>query len=93
MLLNSPESLRFATLLAERVAREAGPGLPQQIEGLFQFCLTRSPNPKELRLCTELVRQHSEQYQRDGAEERANQLAFRDLCRAILNLNEFVYID
>ena len=93
MLLNSPESLRYATLLAERVAREAGPGLPQQIEGLFQLCLTRSPDAKELQLCTKLVRQHSEQHLRDGAEERAEQLAFRDLCRAILNLNEFIYID
>ncbi|HEY0981435.1 DUF1553 domain-containing protein [Schlesneria sp.] len=92
-LLNSPESIRFANLLAERVRNEAGDSRTQQIETLFRVCLARVPDATEKELCLELLKRHAEQYQHTGAGEQADAMALRDLCRAILNLNEFLYID
>ena len=93
MLFNSPESIRFALILAERVAEEAGVDPASRVETLFRRALGRSPDPKEKAICLDLLRRHSDQHQMDGAGDRAELLALRDLCRAVLNLNEFMYID
>ncbi len=93
MLFNSPESIRFALILAERVAEEAGLDPDRRVEALFQRALSRSPEAKEKAICQDLLRRHTDQHRMDGAADRAELFALRDLCRAVLNLNEFMYID
>ena len=93
MLFNSPESIRFALILAERVAKEAGIDPDRRVEVLFQQALSRSPDAKEKAICLDLLRRHADQHRMDGAGDRAELLALRDQCRAVLNLNEFMYID
>ncbi len=93
MLFNSPESIRFASILAERVAEETGHDSDRRVEVLFQRALSRSPDAKEKAICLDLLRRHTDQHRIDGAEDQAELLALRDLCRAVLNLNEFMYID
>ena len=46
---------------------------------------------QELPLSVEFLKRHAQQHREAG--DRASLLALTDLCRAILNLNEFAYID
>lgn len=98
MLLNSPESIRYAQAFASRVAapsdkpvftdaRQAKP----LIDRAFLFSLARKPTDDEQQLSIAFLKSHSEKHAAAG--ERAGLLALVDLCRAILNLNEFAYID
>ena len=76
-LMNSPLAIEAATAFAERVRREAGEPTEAQIRQAFRFALLRSATPQEVRRSTELIRQHG----------------LTAFCRALLNLNEFAYVD
>jgi hypothetical protein len=62
---------------AERVRREAGVDLARQVNHAFRLALQRPPEPSERVLCVRLAAQRS----------------LPELCRALLNLNEFAYVD
>ncbi len=76
-LLNSPFATEMANAFAARLQREAGDDSAAQIDLAFALALQRPPD----------------------ADERARCLQFRaernlpELCRALLNLNEFAYRD
>jgi hypothetical protein len=98
MLLNSPEGVRYAQALAARVSAAAdkldfddAAMTKQLVETLFQVALNRTPTAQELPLSIEFLKRHAQQHREVG--DRAGLLALTDLCRAILNLNEFAYID
>jgi len=76
-LLNSSLTVETSRALASRVQREAGNDLAKQVNRAFALALQRAPDQEEQRACTELVRQRS----------------LAELCRALLNLNEFIYVD
>ena len=100
MLLNSPEGVRFAQSFAERVH---GPNpnvrfddvaqIGKLIDTIFQQALQRNASTNEVALATELLRRHRDQHATKEPADRAAALALTDLCRAVLNLNEFTYID
>ena len=100
MLLNSPEGIRYAQALADRVlgsqtnlsvndAAQVG----KLIDAIFQQALHRRSTPEETALATDLLRRHRDQHALKEPADRAVKLALTDLCRAVLNLNEFAYID
>lgn len=77
MLLNDAVAIEAAQALATRVEREAEGDLPQQISRIFAIALQRRPDEVEVEACR-------------------RQLAKGNLtgvCRAVLNVNEFVYLD
>jgi hypothetical protein len=76
-LLNSPLAVEAANAFADRVRREAGESPGRQVERAFQLALQRSPAPEERRACLGLLAKRS----------------LPELCRALLNLNEFAYVD
>jgi len=76
-LLNSSLTIDAARSLAERVQRESGTDAAKQIERAFALTLQRAPGKEERRACLALVQQRS----------------LAELCRALLNVNEFVYVD
>ena len=76
-LLNNAVSIEAARSLASRVEREAGTNATKQIQSAFAFTLQRPADKAELRACTALLQQRN----------------LTELCRALLNLNEFIYID
>ncbi|HEY0548900.1 MAG TPA: DUF1553 domain-containing protein, partial [Verrucomicrobiae bacterium] len=76
-LLNSSLTIEAARALAERVQHEAGTSTTKQIERAFALALQRAPQPDERRACLALVQQRN----------------LTELCRALLNVNEFVFID
>ena len=77
MLLNGALATEAATALAGRVKREAADDPASQVRLAFELAIQRSPDDAETAACLRLL--------------KARSLA--DLCRALLNLNEFAYID
>ncbi len=67
-----------ARALAERVLRESGPSEEARIETAYRLALGRRPDTDERRLAMESLR---------------GGLNLTDFCLALINVNEFVYID
>ncbi len=76
-LLNSPLAVECARSLANRLQHEAGPDLSAQVHHAFKLVLQRAASTEEHRSCLNLARSRS----------------LPELCRALLNLNEFAYVD
>ncbi len=76
-LLNSRFVLQQAGYFAERVRGEAGPEPAAQVERVFALAFQRPPAEKELTAAVKLVTDHG----------------LAALCRAVLNANEFVFVD
>lgn len=76
-LLNGADAVDAARALARRVEREAGAAPDAQITRLFALALQRRPSQEERRACAAFL------------EHRT----LAELCRALLNVNEFLYID
>ncbi len=82
-LFNGNFANRQARHLAERLQREAGDNPVRQIELAYRLTLCRSPIPSELATMRQFL---------TNAESAENHgQALEQLCRVILNLNEFVY--
>jgi hypothetical protein len=76
-LLNSSLAAEAAQSFAARVAREAGGSPTDQIQRAFALALQRPPSGDESAACLQFLRMRS----------------LAELCRVILNLNEFLYLD
>jgi hypothetical protein len=81
-LLNNDEVYRWAELFAERVARETGSNISQQVERACQLALNRSPDKAE--------REWSAKFFAGAA---VPDRALTHFCHALLNLNEFAYLE
>jgi len=86
-LLNDDLVIRAATALAERVRAEAGDDSGAWPAAAVRIVLQRGIEPEEEAAAADLLRRHATIH--DGAEVRA----LVDLCRALLNVNEFLHID
>lgn len=76
-LLNNGFMLVQAEQLAQRAQRESGESLTQQVQRAFTLAIGRPPDTFESDTLTQLANAHG----------------LANTCRAILNLNEFAYID
>jgi hypothetical protein len=76
-LLNNSFVLRVADQFADRVAREAGPEVGDQVHRAFDLALGRPPDAAEHQLCSALVREHG----------------LHELCRVLCNSSELLYVD
>jgi hypothetical protein len=96
-LLNSDDAIRWSRAFADCVARDAGDDPARQVERGFRLALARPPSGDEAALAVDLLRRHAQRYRGDdpGRPEgpSPDRRALGDLCRALMNLNEFVYID
>ncbi len=99
-LLNGDEANRQARHLAERLQRDVGNDPARQIDRVFQLTLCRLPTAEEsgefqtyLSQETRDVAADARSSKEPGREERGRRESLVRLCRAIFNLNEFVYPD
>ena len=76
--MNGGLARESARLLARRVRARAGTDRDARIRRAYRLALGREPDPTELRLAAEFLG--------EGRE-------LDHLCLALLNVNEFVYID
>ena len=72
-----PPAARCGTPRASRLRREAGADPARQIERAYLLALGRRPAPDEQAALEAFLREES----------------LEQLCRVVLNLNEFVYVD
>ena len=82
-LFNGDFVNRQARHLAARLAREAGPDLKRQIEYAYRLCFARLPSTSELSSYAPL----------SSDEQGGGESGMEQLCRVILNMNEFAYTD
>ena len=83
-LLNSEEVMTAARATAERIARTTTKP-ERQIEFAFRLTIGRPPNAQELTMSKSFVAK---------ASSHASEIAgLTELCRALFNLNAFVYVD
>ena len=76
-LLNSPFLMQQSDFFAERVRGEAGTEASVQVRRAFQLAFQREPGEKELSAAARLAAEHG----------------LPAVCRALLNANEFLYVD
>lgn len=80
-MLNDQIVLGYAKQFAARVVKEAGDDTAKQIDTAYRLALGRTPTTEE--------RAAVERFAKKG--EAKNSLV--DVCHALLNLNEFLYVD
>src|SRR5207248_2366012 len=67
VLLNDPEYVEAARVLAERIVREGGKDTDSRLRFAYRQVLQRAPQLAELKLLRGLVAEHLEQYRKDLA--------------------------
>ena len=82
-LFNGEFTSRQAEVFAQRLEREAAGDPQQQIDLAFRAALSRSPTAKEVTSMRAFLKRE--------AEATGKHAALVQMCRVILNLNEFVY--
>ncbi|HEV3255713.1 MAG TPA: DUF1553 domain-containing protein, partial [Gemmataceae bacterium] len=106
-LLNGKVALGQARAFAGRVLREAGPGPAKIIERAYRLALSRSPDTDEREATLAFLNKEAALHRTRTTSKEAQEsplsapadidpalrAAVVDLCHALFNLNEFVYID
>src|SRR5262249_12405537 len=91
-LMNNEFVLQQSGFFAERVVKEAGKEKRAQVIRAFNIALNRAPSEKEVEWSLSFLKSQAEGHaQRKG--EEPEKAALRDFCHAIINLNEFVYVN
>jgi mono/diheme cytochrome c family protein len=91
-LMNNEFVLRQSGFFAERVAREAGADRRAQVVRAFEIALNRPPDAGEIEWSLSFLKSQADGYAR-RKDEKPEASALRDFCHAIINLNEFLYVD
>ena len=89
-LFNSNFAIQMARAMADRVVAEAGPEAEQQIDRAVWLALSRPPQQGEQTELLELLKRSTASH---SESEHPEHDALVDVCRALLNVNEFVYLD
>jgi hypothetical protein len=76
-LLNGPLTIDAANALATRIQRESGDAAEVRVRLAFRLVLQRAPSAAEAATSAKLL----------------ETLTLTELCRALLNVNEFLYVD
>lgn len=99
MLLNSPEMVQYCKALSDRLLTESpGWSLADSeathaiLNRLFSLTLGRHPTADESQLAVDFLSTQLTHHTATNAQSPPLN-ALTDLCRAVLNLNEFAYVD
>ena len=99
-LFNGEFVNRQARHFADRLRREAGPLPADKIQLAWRLALARPPRPEELTAMQRLLAEETVSQLKEAAAasnnistDEAAHAALTQMCRVVLNLNEFVYPD
>ena len=97
-LFNGDFVTEQARYFAERVVWEVGIEPDKQIERAYRLALARAPTPQERDRMKAFLSREADAWLREASERprdgaMARRHALEQMCRVILNLNEFVYTD
>ena len=90
LLLNGKTALARAQAFAKRVMPTDGGDAPAGIATAFRLAFGRAPTATEAAEARAFLKQ---QVEFAGAKPEARLLAWADFCHALLNANEFLYLD
>jgi hypothetical protein len=98
MLFNGDFVNRQARHLAERLVREVGDDPAKQVERAYLLALCRPPTERERQTMLRFLEHETASLRNEASgastsQDATRSHAQRQLCRVILNLNEFVYPD
>ena len=81
--------------MAERLVRDVGAETSRQIEHAYLLALGRKPSQEEQEIGQAFVDRQRQGLLRlsEESESTAAKKALARLCRLLMNLNEFVYVD
>ncbi len=92
LLLNSQTTLVASQRLAADIGRTAGNDLRRGCNEIFRRLFSRPASEQELADCVDFLHQQTKMLKEEG-DGQASQNALVDLCRALLNTNQFLYVD
>ncbi len=94
-LFNGEFVNRQAAHFADRLAREAGDDVDQQVERAYLLALCRPPTATEKAALTQFLRREADGLaaEKSLAAPEARRRVLAQACRVLFNLNEFVYTD
>jgi hypothetical protein len=99
-LFNGGDVNRQARYFARRLVNEAGTDSKNQVERAYLLGLCRPPTSSEQTAMLRFLQDEAENSLKEStaareiaSPENARQKALEQMCRAIFNLNEFVYAD
>jgi len=90
LLFNSEFSLSCAKHIAADVLRDSPPDIPTRVIAACRRTWGRSPTHEELKTLTDFLARQEELLHREGS---APDSSFIQLCLALFNTNEFLYLD
>jgi hypothetical protein len=94
MLLNSTFIDEQSAAFAQRLERECGSETSAQIERAYRLALGRKPNEDEMTTLQQFAeRQRAAWTADDKTKDSAAHRALAAVCKLVLNLNEFAYVD
>lgn len=76
--------------------KEAGRTVREQVRKAVWLALSREPEKDEMAIALSLLARNAGKHAREpapGSKESPAHAALVDLCRMLLNVNEFVYVD
>jgi hypothetical protein len=89
LFMNSPQAQQYAEALAHRLEGQAdGPA----VDHAYRIAFSRVPTPPEKRLALNFLSRQGAAYREAGCVD-AEQRALVDLCRTLLSMDEFIYVD
>ncbi len=101
--LNGDFANEQAAAMAERLEREAGPDRRARIQRAFQIAMARPAAEREIALAEEFLRHDEEQAGRNAPAaaqagqtvdpDKSSRQALSSFCLALLNSNEFFYLE
>ena len=89
ILMNDPFVWQQAERWAQQLMSDSAMNTDQRIEMAFESALGRSPTPSQLQRVHRFVEDQAEAYQSDVNDPRV----WTDVCHAILNMKEFIYLN
>ncbi|MGF1582214.1 MAG: DUF1549 and DUF1553 domain-containing protein [Gemmataceae bacterium] len=93
ILMNGPLAQEQKRRLALRLVRECGNDREEQINRLFLLAYGRRPRMTEARLCLRMLAKQTQLLRQEGRQGGDLYVeALSDVCLAIFNSNEFVYV-
>ena len=93
VLLNDTLTVRMAEEFAARVERDGCLDDSSRIDHMLQLALSRLPTENERQLLLLHLRKMRQVHRDDRAGAVAKDAALVDLCRALFNTNEFMFVD
>ncbi|MFP6669302.1 MAG: DUF1549 and DUF1553 domain-containing protein [Pirellulales bacterium] len=96
LLMNSDFMARYAASFADRVIREAGQSLTEQVRLAWSIAYAEEAPAEAVVAMTEFIEQQAKAYQNDNdklAADAARKKALSVVCQGIMAANQFIYVD